>query len=122
MRSYSMTYTRWQSIYRLFRGTAQNGKKTLKVKIGVRIFERCLIISKEKPQRLFSLFVSYFMAGAFSRPAPPNNPLCGLDGEMPNYIYMHVIYRFSSVLIANHSPECRTNEHSNKNNLWKRKG
>ena len=87
MRSYSMTYTRWESIYRLFRGTAQNGKKTLKVKIGVRIFERCLIISKEKPQRLFAPFVSYFMAGAFSRPVPSNNPLCGLDGEMPNYIY-----------------------------------
>ena len=58
-------------------GQRKMEKKILKVKIGVRIFERCLIISKEKPQRLFALFVPYLMAGALSRPVPPNNPLCG---------------------------------------------
>ena len=57
--------------------SAQNRKKTLKVKIGVRIFKRCLIISKEKPQRLFAPFVPCLMTGALYRTVPPNNPICG---------------------------------------------
>ena len=49
-------------------------QETLKVKIGARKYERCLIISKEKPQGLPGLFVPRLMTGAPYRTVPPKNP------------------------------------------------
>ena len=42
-----------------------------KVKLGTKKNERCLIISEEKPQRLFTLFVPCLMTGAFYHTAFP---------------------------------------------------
>ncbi len=44
-------------------------------------YKRCLIISKEKPQKLFALSIPCLMTGTLYRTVPPNNPcmLCGLD-------------------------------------------
>ncbi len=55
-------------------------QKAIKVKIGARNYKTCLIISKEKPQKLFSLSVPCLMTGTLYRTVLPNNPcmLCGL--------------------------------------------
>ena len=55
-------------------------QKTLEAKIEARECKKFLIISKEKPQMLFT-FLPFLMTGAFSRTVSPNNPcmLCGLN-------------------------------------------
>ena len=50
-------------------------QETLKVKIGATKYKRCFIISKEKPQKLFALFVTCLMIDALYRTVPRNN-LC----------------------------------------------
>ena len=56
--------------------------KFKKVKIGVRKYKRCLIITKEKLQRLFVLFVLYLMTGALYRTVPPTNPYMKLTEKI----------------------------------------
>ena len=55
-------------------------QETSKVKIEAHNI-RCLIISKEKLQRLFALFVPYLMTGVLYHTVPPNNPymFCCVD-------------------------------------------
>ncbi len=55
--------------------------ENFKVKIRARNYKRCLITSKEKRQKLYTLSVPCLMIGALYRTVPPNNPcmLCGLS-------------------------------------------
>ncbi len=56
-------------------------QKTLEVKIRASNYKRCLITSKEKPQKLFAVSVPCLMTGGLYRTVPPNNSsmLCGLN-------------------------------------------
>ena len=58
--------------------------KTLKVKIRGKKYKRCLIISKENPQRLFVLFVSCLVTSALCPTIPPNNPCMLCVQELGN--------------------------------------
>ena len=47
--------------------------RKFKVKIGARKYKRCLVISKEKPQKLFAQFVPCLMTAAVYHTFPSNN-------------------------------------------------
>ena len=51
------------------------------------------LISKEKLQRLFALFVPCLLTGAVYLNLPPNNPcmLCALEWNMANYIWSSLV-------------------------------
>ena len=82
LRSVKLVIFQLRTTKHLWTVTSENAKwwDALKVKIEARKYKRCLIISKENPQRLFQYFF-HVMTSALYRTVPPVNPcmLCDLN-------------------------------------------